>query len=70
MTGLSDDLQEEFHSAILHNKMNISRLIVHVKHVEWAREKRKSSDAKMERSFEGGFSTNRLEIQDKLRFNM
>ena len=27
--GVSDDLQEEYHSAMLHDNMNICRLIVH-----------------------------------------
>ena len=29
VTGVSDDLQEEFHSAMFHENMNISRLMVH-----------------------------------------
>ena len=34
MTGVSDDLQEKFHSAMLHDNMNISRLMGHSTHVE------------------------------------
>ncbi|XP_069150276.1 uncharacterized protein [Solanum lycopersicum] len=54
MRGLSDDLKEECHSAMLHENMNISRLMVHAKHVEdkWA--KRKSRDAKRSRSLDSG----------------
>ena len=48
--------------------LNISRLMVHAQHVEDARAKRKSSDAKRARSFNDGSSRNRLEIQDKPRF--
>ena len=41
---------------------------MHSKHVEEARSKRKSRDAKRARSFDGSSSKNRLEIQDKNRF--
>ena len=50
-----DDLQEECHLAMLHDNMNISPLMVHAKHVEEARARKKSYNAKMERSFDGGF---------------
>ena len=59
---VSDDLQEEFHSAMPHDNMNISRFMVHAKHVEEARDKRKSRDAKRARSFVGGSSKNMIEI--------
>ena len=49
---MSDDLQEEFHSAMLHDSMNIYRLMVHAKHVEEARDKRMCRDAKRARSFD------------------
>ena len=68
LTGVSDDLQEECHSSMLHENMNIYRLMVHPKHVEDARAKRKSRDAKRAISFDGGSSYNRLEIQEKPRF--
>ncbi|XP_069143408.1 uncharacterized protein [Solanum lycopersicum] len=48
--------------------MNIYRLMVHAEHVEEARARRKTNDAKRSRSFDGGSSENRLEIQDKPRF--
>ena len=53
---------------MFHEKMNISRLMVHAKYVEEARSRRKSRDAKRAISFDGGSSKNRLEIQDKPRF--
>ena len=56
VTGVSNDLQKEFHSAMIHNNMNIFLLMVHAKHVEEARARRKSRDAKRERSFDGGSS--------------
>ena len=68
MMGVSENLQEECHPAMLHDNMNISRLMVDVITVEEARSKRKSRDAKRERSFDGGSTKNRLEIQDKPRF--
>ena len=68
VTGVSDDLQEECHSAMLHDNMNIYFHMVHAKHVEEARSKRKSRDDQRARSFDRGYSTNRLEIQDKPTF--
>ena len=62
---MSDDLQEECHSAMLHDNMNISRDMVHGKHVEEENSRRKSNDAKRARSLDGVSSKNRLEIQDK-----
>ena len=66
--GVSDDLQEEFHSVMLHDNMNISRLMVHARRVDETRAKRKDRDTKRERSFEDGDIKNRLEIQDKPKF--
>ena len=68
VTGVSEDLQEECHSALLHDNMNISHLMVHARRDEEARAKRKSRDAKRERSYDGGCSKNVLQIQDKPRF--
>ena len=69
VTGVSEDLQEECHSALLHDNMNISHLMVHARSVDKARAQRKSRDAKRARSYEGGFLKNSREIQDKPRFN-
>ena len=41
VTGVSDDLKEEYHSSMLHGNMNISRLMVHARRIEEARAKRK-----------------------------
>ena len=65
---VSDDLQEECHSTMLHDNVNISHLMIHAQHVEEARAKRKSKDAKRERSFYGGSTKKRLEIQNNPRF--
>ena len=66
--GVSEDLQEECQSARLHDIMNISRLMVYARRVEKVRARRKSRDYKRARSFHGGSSKNRLEIQDNPRF--
>lgn len=42
MAGLFDDLKEECRSCMLHDNMNISRLMVHYQQVEKTRVKRKS----------------------------
>ena len=66
--GMSNDLQDECHLDMLHDDMNISHFMVHTKHVEEARTRRKSRDAKRKTSFDGGFTKNSLEIQDKPTF--
>ena len=53
---------------MLHDNMNISRLIVHSQQMEEARAKRKSKDAKRARSSDGGSSKSRVEIQNNPRF--
>ena len=55
-------MQEKCNPARLHDNINISYLMVHSKHVEEARAKRKSRDAKRAISFDGGSSKERLEI--------
>ena len=67
VTGVFDYLQEEFHSAIIHENMSISYTMVHAKQVEETRDKMKSRDAKRAKSFHGGSSKGRLDIQDKPR---
>ena len=54
---------------MLHDNMNSSFLIMYSKHVEDARAKRKNRYAKRVGSFGSGSSKNRVEIQDKHRFN-
>ena len=63
--GVSEELQEECHSSMLHENMNISRPMVHAKRVEEESTKQKSRVAKRARSYDGGSSRNRLEIRDK-----
>ncbi|XP_069144358.1 uncharacterized protein [Solanum lycopersicum] len=68
VTGVSDDLKEECHSVMLYDNMDIYCLMVHSQQVEETRAKRKSRDAKRERSFDGSSSKCRLDIQDNPRF--
>ena len=70
VTEMLDDFQEECHSVMLHDKMNISRLMVHALNMEEARDKRKSRDGKSVRYFDGGSSKNKLEIQENPTFKM
>ena len=53
---------------MLHDNMNISRLMIYSRRVEEGISKRKSRDAKRARSFDGGFLKNRFKIQDKPKF--
>ena len=58
--GLSNDLQEECNSAILHDNVKIWCLMVYSQHVEESRAKRKNGDAKSAKSFDSGSSKGRL----------
>ena len=53
---------------MLHDNMDISHLMVYARRDKEERAKRKSIKSKRARSFDGGSSKNRLEIQDKLKF--
>ena len=53
---------------MLYNNINISRLIVHAQQVEESKISRKNRESKKERSYEGGFSKGRVDIQEKPRF--
>ena len=68
MTMVSEYLQEECQSAMLHNNMNVSHLMVYARRVEEERAKWESRDAKRAGSFDNVSSKSRLKIQDKPRF--
>ena len=53
---------------MLLDNINISHLMVYERRVEKAKVKRKSRDANRARSFDGGSSKNRFEMQDKPKF--
>ncbi|XP_069145457.1 uncharacterized protein [Solanum lycopersicum] len=65
---VSHDLKKECCSSMLHDNMNISRLMIHAQQEEETRVKRNSRDARRERSFDGGSSKGKIDIQDKRRF--
>ena len=65
---VSEDLQEDYYLAMIHENMNISHIIVHAQEVEEARTKRISIDAKRSRSFNSGSSNGTLDIKDKTLF--
>ena len=67
-TGVSEDLVEECRSAIIHDNMNVSRLMVHAQQVEYRRLRRKNKESKKAMSYEGGSLKGKLDIQDKPRF--
>ena len=68
MMGESNDLVEECRAMMLHDNMDIYCLMVHGKQVEDSRLERKNRDAKRTRSYKGGTSKGRLEIQDQPKF--
>lgn len=53
---------------MLHENMHINRFMVHAQKFEEIRVKRKNTDVKRARSYEGGNSKGKLEIQDKRKF--
>ena len=59
---VSKDSVEECHSAMCHDNMNISCLMVHAQQVEETRLKMKNREAKKARSYKCGFSKGRLDI--------
>ena len=68
VTRVSYDLQEECHSTMLHQNMNLSCHMVHVQHKEEVSSNTKSRDVNRVRSFDGGSSKGRLDINDNSRF--
>ena len=63
VTGVSDDFQNEYDSAMLHDNMNISRLMVHAQQIEETRAKRKRRDVKRPNSFHGGSLKGKIDIK-------
>ena len=59
--SVSDDLVEECHLEMLHDNMDISRLMVNSQQFEESRLNRKIRDARKTRSYEGGASKGKLE---------
>ena len=61
------ELEEEFCATMLHDNMNLSRLMIHPQ-VEESHLRKRNREVKMARSFESGSSKSRLDIQDKPKF--
>ena len=66
---VSKQLVEECRSAIIHDNMNVSRLMVHAQQVEYRRLRRKNKESKKAMSYEGGSLKGKLDIQDKPRID-
>ena len=56
LNRVSNDLKEEYHSAMIPDNMNILCLVVHSQQVEEARFKRKSRDNNRANTFDSGSS--------------
>ena len=66
---VSDYFEEECHSNMIKENLNISRIMVHARQLEEAGVKRNSRDSKRSKSFDGGSSKVRFDIKEKRRFN-
>ena len=56
LMGVSKYLEEEYHVAMLHNNIDLSRLMVHAQHVEESRVRRSNRESKKSRYFKSGSS--------------
>ena len=68
VTGVFEELEEECRASMLHDNMDLSRLMVHSQQVEDSRLRKKNREANKERSFESSSPKSRLDVQDKHRF--
>ncbi|XP_069148273.1 uncharacterized protein [Solanum lycopersicum] len=69
LTGIAEDLEEECRAAMLHDNMNLSRLMVHVQQVEESIKRIHTRVGNMSRQAEENFSRkSSTEIRDKPRF--
>ena len=62
VTGVSEELEEEFHAAMLYDNMDIYRLMVHAQKVEESHIRKGNREAMKARSFECGSSKSTLDI--------
>ena len=69
LIGIIEDLVEECREAILHDSMDLSRLMVHVQQVEESKKRKHSRVGNKARQADENFSRkSSIEIRDKSRF--
>lgn len=69
LTGIAEDLEEELRASMLHDSMDLSRLMVHVRQVEESMKRKRTRAGNMSRATEKNFSRkSSTEIRDKHRF--
>ena len=69
LTGTAEDLEEECRATMLHDNMNLSRLMVHVQQVEESRKRKQTRVGNKSRQADENFSRkSSIEIRDKSRF--
>ncbi|XP_015060278.1 uncharacterized protein LOC107006166 [Solanum pennellii] len=66
--GVSQELEEECHAAILHDNLDIYRLMVHAQQVDESHLRKRNKEVNKARSFESGSSKSMLDIPDKTMF--
>ena len=68
VTGVFKKLEEDCRASMLHDNMDILRLIIHAQKVKKIRLRKRNRESKKENSFESGSSKSRLDVQDKPNF--
>ncbi|XP_069146972.1 uncharacterized protein [Solanum lycopersicum] len=68
VTSVSEELEEECRATMIHDNMNLSRLMVHAQQVEKSRLRKRNREVKKAKSFESGSSKSKLDVQDKPKF--
>ena len=66
--GVSEKLRKECRASMIHDNMELSRLIVHSPQVEDSCLRKKNREAKKAWSVESGSSKNMFDLQDKPKF--
>uniref|UniRef100_M1DUT8 Gag-pol polyprotein n=1 Tax=Solanum tuberosum TaxID=4113 RepID=M1DUT8_SOLTU len=68
LTGVSDLVGEECPTEMLHDDMNICRLMVYAQQMEESKLKRKNREVKMARTGDGNFSNDKFDGQGRPKF--